>query len=941
MAVSSNDFWNLTYKSRLFSKDQYLKLKAECVQANPADAKASAQWLISNGHITNFHARTLLSGLPGPFVFDEYCVLDRIPDGDFTRRLYGRHQQTRHKVILHFLADPSSVSDEQWQQICEHALKQRRVVHPNLDRCYETMTRTTHKIAVTENVKGKDASVVLARQGRMSIEDACHYARLIAMGLNELHQADLIHGRVEPKNIRLQPNGNAKLLRHPIIIPSAIDFDAADPKDRLLRRSDYFAPELASPNRVPDAASDVYGLGCCLYEMLTGRPPFEGGKLDEKMVRHAREPISELDEAIGAPKELSEIVSFMMAKNYNLRFKIWDVIHRLEPFARQGPLPPAFKRKSESAYLKFLKEKEQKQKTTEERIERPAETSPAGIEEDRPAPVEMSENSPKAITPSPMIRRRKLRRRNSFWLTLACIVFGAVGIGLIMFLLVSLAKNSNSTPNSAVSDVTIPENPALEGTEANSVESSLSEESPFEIVDDDGVSLWASPTDGNPIEIDLLPDGVQFIGKIQVASLLASSEGRLIHRAMGENWTTALDGWLGVLSLDLESVESILLGLIPADSTVPSAAFVVTFKDRESLRSWRSRAGDDSNGQTLLSFGNRTAFIPDGDMVRHFVFGEDAIVRTIADSEMQPPVIRRELRDLLNGTDDSRHVTLLSTPNFLLGDGKEILSGSRESISRILFDLIGDDCQAVSLSFHFQPELFGELQIATQSGVNLHQKTAMMKNALMDWPSTLVDFLGNTSVERYWQRIAVKFPLMVRFLTEQTRIEPTRGQVTANFVLPENAGHNLVLAAQIALSRTQTQPDTAAPTPTLTISELLKTRFDHRFGQQSLESAMNDLQKRINDRFPSVGLSIEVNGADLELEGITRNQQIQEFAAVDIRIDEILTEIVRRANPTKVRSARNKEQSLIWVVQDESTIQITTKNAASDKTLKIPSNFLP
>lgn len=936
MAVSCNDFWNLTYRSRLFSKDQCLKLKAECGPANTRDAKASAAWLISNGHITNFHAKTLLAGLPGPFVFDEYCVLDRLPDGDATRRLLGRHLSTRHKVILHFLADPGSVPDEHWQEICEHASLQSKVVHPHLDRCYETMTRTTHKIAITEYVKGKDASSTLAREGRFTIEDACHYARLIALGLNELHQAGLIHGRVEPKNIYLQTNGNAKLLRHPIIIPQSIDFDADDPKGRLLARADYFAPELVSPNRIPDSASDVYGLGCCLYEMLTGRPPFEGGKLDEKMVRHARESVPSLSDSIDAPNELSEIVSFMMAKNYNLRFKIWDVIHRLESFGKSGPMPRAIQRKTEAAYLRFLQQrptaKNREAATAESEL--PKSDDPGSTEtSDVPEPL------PSTFAPSPMLRRRKAYRRSSLWLTVTGVLACVVGIGLIMMLLMNLAKKPEVTSESSVAAPS--ESSPISANDTKIADSSDLSEPPYAIIEDDGVALWASPTSAPAWGSRLLPDGVQFIGMIQASSLISSREGALVNRAMGEGWEAALSGWLDSVHLELDEVQTVVIGLTSADTTVPVATYIITLTEQDALESWRTRIqAERKENQTLLSVGNMHAYVPPGDSVRSFVIGQESVVQQIADSEERPAQIRRELETLLNSTDQSRHITLLSTPNFLLGDGKALLDGNRDVISRILFGLIGDDCQAISLSLHFTTNFFGELRIVTQSGSNLHQKAQAMQIALMDWPTNLIDYLGNTNVERYWQRIAVQFPLMVRFLTEQTRIEPVRGQVIANFVLPENAGHNLILAAQIALSSNRSTATEATTAPQLTIAELLQTRFEHRFGQQSLDEALSDLQDRINDQFPSVGLNIEVVGADLEQEGITRNQQIQEFSASDIMISEILTEIVRRANPVRVRSARSEEQTLVWVVQNESTIQITTRDAAAIKNLKIPSNFL-
>src|SRR5690606_21911251 len=89
---------------------------------------------------------------------------------------------------------------------------------------------------------------------------------------------------------------------------------------RLAQSADYLAPELMQPGRAPDPLSDVYALGCTLYCLLTGNPPFAGGNVQQKMQRHATEPIRPL-EAFGIGPPLAQLVPYLMAKNPAVRLQ--------------------------------------------------------------------------------------------------------------------------------------------------------------------------------------------------------------------------------------------------------------------------------------------------------------------------------------------------------------------------------------------------------------------------------------------------------------------------------------------------------------------------------------------------------------------------------------------------------------------------------------------
>ena len=130
------------------------------------------------------------------------------------------------------------------------------------------------------------------------------------------------------------------------------------------------------------------------------------------------------------------------------------------------------------------------------------------------------------------------------------------------------------------------------------------------------------------------------------------------------------------------------------------------------------------------------------------------------------------------------------------------------------------------------------------------------------------------------------------------------------------------------------------------ISLLLNLSFD----QKSLEFAMRDLAADVKEAHPTLPFDFDVKilGSDLQLNGITRNQQIAEFTASNQSIADVLTSLVMRANPvTTVQAASELDQKLIWVVgpdpdmPDRQIVLITTRDAAARKSYTLPKPFQP
>jgi len=346
MAVTVDDFWKLLVESQLLTADHCRELNLSFGQvkgaAQQSNARTLAEWLISQDLISRYQAKILLAGRPGPFVYGEYHVRGRVKKGPLAGSFLAAHAATRHPVTLVFLTGTAIQVPRLWAQIAERVRTYCETVHPHLVRCYELVDLTSFKFLVMEGLQGQAVDETLAAAGgRFAPHEACRIARQAALGLGQLHQCRLVRGDVRPASVWMEPGGNIKLPHNPVVIPTAMDLNAFDPAQQLLQQADYLAPELIQQGKAPDVLTDVYALGCTLFTLLAGQPPFPGGSVSQKMGRHATEPIPPLDTTFGVPQPIAQVVAYMMAKNPAVRYQTaGDVANALGQYVDHSVVTP-------------------------------------------------------------------------------------------------------------------------------------------------------------------------------------------------------------------------------------------------------------------------------------------------------------------------------------------------------------------------------------------------------------------------------------------------------------------------------------------------------------------------------------------------------------------------------------------------------------------------
>src|SRR5262249_4013295 len=149
---------------------------------------------------------------------------------------------------------------------------------------------------VLEYVEGISLAELVRARGPLPVAEACSYARQAALGLQHAHEQGMVHRDIKPHNLMVTPSGQvtildfglARLARAPEDAPPETAVAAAPlpGPGAVMGTADYIAPEQAADPRSTDTRADIYSLGCTLYHLITGLPPFPDGTVQDKLAKH-------------------------------------------------------------------------------------------------------------------------------------------------------------------------------------------------------------------------------------------------------------------------------------------------------------------------------------------------------------------------------------------------------------------------------------------------------------------------------------------------------------------------------------------------------------------------------------------------------------------------------------------------------------------------------
>ena len=236
--------------------------------------------------------------------------------------------------------------------VLERFLREIRAVarlrHPNIVAAYSATRIGGSLVLSMEYVEGLDLSKMVKLRGPMPVAHAAAFVHQAALGLQHAHEEGLVHRDIKPGNLMLSRKGAKPVVK-------VLDFGLARvareaPVDgalthagQMLGTPDFIAPEQTLDAQKADIRADIYSLGCTLYYLLSGGPPFRGTSLYDILQAHhsidAR-PLNLLRPEV--PAELAAVVSKMMAKEPHRRFQTPDEVARaLTPFFKKSASVPA------------------------------------------------------------------------------------------------------------------------------------------------------------------------------------------------------------------------------------------------------------------------------------------------------------------------------------------------------------------------------------------------------------------------------------------------------------------------------------------------------------------------------------------------------------------------------------------------------------------------
>jgi len=293
-----------------------------------------------------------------PNLLGGYHVLKELGHGGMGAVYLARQLSLDRNVALKVMKPEWASSPTFVSRFTREAYAAAQLVHHNIVQIYDFgQDRGTNYFSM-EFVPGQTLGNLVRSQKKLDPEVAVGYLLQAARGLQYAHSQSMIHRDVKPDNLLLNDQGVVKvadlgLVKTPafadaeiareldtsgVVAPGTVPLAAGSGQITManvaLGTPAYMAPEQSRDAAAVDARADIYSLGCTLYDLVTGRPPFDGKSAHELITKHQTEPIAPPETIVKRiPKTLSEIILKMVAKRPEDRYaNLGEVIRALEAF---------------------------------------------------------------------------------------------------------------------------------------------------------------------------------------------------------------------------------------------------------------------------------------------------------------------------------------------------------------------------------------------------------------------------------------------------------------------------------------------------------------------------------------------------------------------------------------------------------------------------------
>ena len=275
-----------------------------------------------------------------------YRIASFLGDGGMAQVYIGEHEAIGRQVAIKVLLDEMCRQPEVVERFMNEARALGRINHPGVVEIFDVGRLPGGRVClVMELLRGEPLSRMVARRGRLSVAEAVSITSQVADAIAAAHERKIIHRDLKPDNVFVLADGGELRVK-------VLDFGVAKLQDgagavatatkTALGTAAYMAPEQFKSSRQVDARADVYALGCMLFELLTGAPPYPEKNLGLTMMAHATKPIPVASAANPeVPPALDVVLGQMLAKTPETRFGSMAAVRNALAGATGLPLPVA------------------------------------------------------------------------------------------------------------------------------------------------------------------------------------------------------------------------------------------------------------------------------------------------------------------------------------------------------------------------------------------------------------------------------------------------------------------------------------------------------------------------------------------------------------------------------------------------------------------------